>query len=657
MKRAAIVLGLLSLLAAAASAQTPRKVMWNRPPLERNRFAPLPLGSIKPAGWLKNELRTQADGLSGHLDEFWPDLGPNSGWLGGTGESWERGPYYLDGLLPLAHLLDDARLIEKANRWVEWTLRNQRQNGDIGPDRKKGTFQREWQADDWWPNMVMLKVLMQHEEATGDPRVVPLMVKYLKLHLREAQRTPLVQWASFRSAEEMLAIVWLYNRTGDEELLNLARVLKTQSFDWNRHFADFEFTGKVKKEQASLRTHVVNNAMALKTPAVWWTLFGGAANRNATFHAIDTLDRYHGQANGTHAGDEHYAGLDPSQGTELCAVVEAMFSYEQLIAIFGEAQFGDRLERLAFNALPAAFKSDMWAHQYDQQVNQAQVSVDKDRNWTTNGPDSNIYGLEPNFGCCTANFHQGWPKYVSHLWMATQDDGLAAVAYGPSRVRALVAGGTPVEIEQETEYPFRGIIRMRVRPAKSERFPIQFRIPAWAQGATLKIGGRAQKGVVPGAFFRVDRTWKQGDTVELQFPMEPRVERRYRNSVALTRGPLVFSLRIGEEWKKIKGEEPHADWEVYPTTPWNFALRIEERTVSKSVSVEERPLGNRPFSPEGAPVVMKAQGRRLASWQLVAGSAGPLPESPAQTEGAWESLALIPYGSAKLRITCFPVSR
>ena len=74
----------------------------------------LPLGSIRPAGWLARQLRVQADGMGGHLDEFWPDVGPNSGWLGGSGESWERGPYFLDGLVPLAYLLDDATL--KADR-------------------------------------------------------------------------------------------------------------------------------------------------------------------------------------------------------------------------------------------------------------------------------------------------------------------------------------------------------------------------------------------------------------------------------------------------------------------------------------------------------------------------------------------------------------
>jgi hypothetical protein len=107
--------------------------------------------------------------MGGHLDEFWPDVGPNSGWLGGTGESWERGPYFIDGLLPLAWLLDDDVLKAKAMRFLDWTLTHQSPDGMIGPPTN----------NDWWPRMVMLKVLMQYHEATSDPRVLHVMTPLL----------------------------------------------------------------------------------------------------------------------------------------------------------------------------------------------------------------------------------------------------------------------------------------------------------------------------------------------------------------------------------------------------------------------------------------------------------------------------------------------
>ena len=132
---------------------------------------------------------------------------------------------------------------------------------------------------------------------------------------------------------------------------------------------------------------------------------------------LEILDRYHGQATGIFTCDEHLAGRSPSQGTELCTVVEAMYSLEVAAAIIGDARLGDRLEMLAFNALPATFKKDMTAHQYDQQCNQVVCTAAGEHVYVSNEADSNLYGLEPNFGCCTANMHQGWPKFASHLWM------------------------------------------------------------------------------------------------------------------------------------------------------------------------------------------------------------------------------------------------
>src|SRR5208282_1292290 len=113
------------------AAQQP--AVKNRAPLAATPYQLLPLSSVRPQGWLKRQLQIQADGLSGHVEEIWKDLGPESEWLGGTGEGWERGPYYLDGLVPLAYLLDDPVLIARARKWVDWTLSSQRPDGSIGP--------------------------------------------------------------------------------------------------------------------------------------------------------------------------------------------------------------------------------------------------------------------------------------------------------------------------------------------------------------------------------------------------------------------------------------------------------------------------------------------------------------------------------------------
>jgi len=622
--------------------------MQNRPPLQTAAFLPLPIGAVRPIGWLKDQLLVQANGLTGHLEEFWPDVGPDSDWLGGDFRSWERAPYYLDGLLPLAYSLDDEKLKARAQKWIDWVLDNQHSDGWIGPVHAEDCEIRPERAHDLWPVTVMLKVLTQYHDATGDSRVIPAMLRFCKWLTREPEAHPPEDWDPYRRADLALSILWLYNRTGEEWLVGIAGEIHGLGFDWRKHFEDFKFTEKMQMDQCRLSTHVVNNTMAIKDGGVRWLYTGDAGDRALPALMMATLDKYHGQVTGVFSGDEHYAGKNPTQGTELCAVVEYMYSLEVLAGLLGEAAFGDRLESIAYNALPATFKPDMWAHQYDQQANQVLCTLAQ-RDWSNNGPESNLFGLYPHWRCCLANMHQGWPKFLSHMWMATGDGGLAAVAYGPSEVTAKVAGGKEVTITAETIYPFAETIKMTLRGAGS--FPLMLRIPSWCRSPSVRVNGRD----VPagsGEFLTIRRDWSDGDTIELKFPMSIELDSRYHDAVAVRRGPLVYSLKIGEDWRQLRGRLPHADWEVYPTTPWNYGL-ITDSPEDFAV-VETGKVGAVPFAPDAAPVVITARGRRIEQWQMANFSAGTLPQSPVACDGASEQLTLIPYSSTNLRITEFP---
>jgi uncharacterized protein len=208
------------------------EVFPNRAPLAKNVFYPFPLGAIRPKGWLLEQLRIQAQGLGGHLDEFWPDLSSDSGWLGGPGESWEARPLFSGWIGASGQLLQDHTLLAKTNKWIDWTLQNQAATGMIGPSKN----------DDWWPRMVMLKVLTQHEEATGDPRVIPAMRRYFAYQLEELTDRPLRDWGKYRWQDELLSIVWLYNRTADSDLLQLAQLLRQQGYGWKSQFDNFQYT-------------------------------------------------------------------------------------------------------------------------------------------------------------------------------------------------------------------------------------------------------------------------------------------------------------------------------------------------------------------------------------------------------------------------------
>ncbi len=645
----------------------------NPEPLYKNAFIRLPLGTVKPAGWLKRQLEIEAAGLTGHLDDFWPDLS-ESAWHGGNGDAWERGPYYLDGLVPLAYLTDDEHLKEKVKKWIEPIISSSTDSGWYGPAKNK----------DRWPRSVSNKVLMQYYEATGDNRAFDVLMKYFKYIHETKPDWPHETWRGARAMENSVTGYWLYRQTGEKWILETMKSIQENGVDWTSYYEKFPWDSAATADHKvphdgspeGMTAHGVNNAMAIKYPGLWFQQSKDERFKNAVYAGLAKYDSNHGQAGGRFSSDEHLAGTSPVQGTELCNIVEFMYSLEELYAIFGDAKLADRLELLAYNGLPGETTPDYWAHQYDQQANQVLVSVAK-RHWSSNDEYSNLYGFMPNFGCCLANMHQGWPKFVETMWMATNDNGLAIAAYGPSIVKAKAGNGTDVTITEETDYPFRGSVKLTINPSKAARFPIYLRKPAWADSLTVKVKDKTLvfKGDKP---VRLNERWRNGDQVTIEIPMGLRIERRYNNSATIMRGPLLLSLKIDKEYRSIKANYDNysykgsIDWEIDPKSPWNYGLLLDPVNIGRGLNVTENKVTDYPFADNGdmvwsaetgkyvtfnedAPLIVTARGIRIPEWQLKENSADVPPLSPVKPQGDPEVITLVPYGCAKLRITEFPV--
>lgn len=614
-------------------------------------FRAITLGQIRPTGWLRDQLRLQASGLSGRLDALWPDVGPNNAWLGGTGDDWERGPYYLDGLLPLAWTLGDKALKAKAQKWIDAILASQREDGDFGPASNT----------DWWPRMIVLKAIIPYFEVTGDSRILPFLARYFHHQMRALPRRPLHDWAQARGAENVLSVLWLHDRTGEAWLLRLARLLLRQTLDWETYL-----TKKLIKTPAttfSHYTHVVNVAMALKCFAVQFLLDGKRSHLDAARKALVNLDRYHGNAIGMFNGDEWLAGNSPSQGFELCAVVEFMFSLEQLVRAFGEAEFSDRLERIAYNALPAHFDAKMTAHQYHQQVNQVLCNV-APREWTMAFDDANTFGLAPHFGCCTANFHQGWPKFVGALWMQSPDGGLVATAYAPNQLKTTL-GDVAVTVTEQTDYPFKAEVRFEINPSQPVRFPLRLRIPGWCDTPEIACNGKALDITADAAgFARLERTWRAKDVVTLRLPLKLRAIQRPNRAIALAAGPLNLVFWPGEIWERIADSPGFGDWEVRPRNSWSFALAIDptqlDRYVIESAEVPAPPFFLKNPIENGvvphAPLRARVPLRLFTDWALESNSAGRPPASPVRSRRPIHMMHLVPYGCTRIRVAELPVT-
>ncbi len=638
------------------------KAFFNRAPLQKNKLAALPVGAVKPEGWLREQLQIQANGLSGQLFERWPDVGENCGWLGGDGDGWERAPYYLDGLVPLAYQLDDERLIALCQRFIDWTLQSQDERGFFGPKSN----------DDWWPRMVMLKVLQQYFTATGDKRVLTFMDRYFRYQLQTLDGKPLREWAVARGGENIASALWLYNITGMNYLLKLCQKLKDQTLDWTNHFHVFphirpmgkqrpwkELQKGMQEEGEPLKgssqpyfhkeyhlSHGVNVAMGLKTPGVINTFKSGFKEVTAFKVGYQKLIKHHGVATGLYTCDEHLNGANPSQGTELCTVVELMHTLETLIQTgddFG-TELPDILEKLAFNALPSTFDAQMMNHQYDQQANQVKCS-NEPHGWYNNRDDANLYGLEPHFGCCLANMHQGWPKFVSSLWYATSDDGLAAVSYAPCSVN-FVAGGERVRLLVDSGYPFDAQVAIEVSVKKPVEFPLYLRIPGWAKQAMIRLPDGEIMALRGGESACVRRKWTGTERLVLDLPMEPRLTRWYHQSAAVELGPLLMCYRPEEKWARLDDE----NLGVSTDAPWNWALIDGE-----SMKPVLMPRQARAFKMgEGAAKVL-VKAALCKDWGMEMGNAQQPPIQPETVEGTEQVIELVPFGDTGLRISQFPV--
>jgi uncharacterized protein len=645
----------------------------NPEPLLPNAYIKLPLGSVKPAGWLKSQLEAQAAGLTGNLDDFWPVL-VNSSWRGGDGDAWERSPYYLDGLVPLAYLLNDEKLIGKVKNWIEPILASSTDTGWYGPVKNK----------DRWPLAVANKVLMQYYEAAGDKRAFDVLIKYFRYLHDSPPDWPDKEWRGVRAMENAVTGYWLYRQTGEQWILETLASIQQNSSDWTTYYEKFPWDSAASADKKvplnwgpdGLTAHVVNNAMAIKYPGLWYQQSKDERFKKAVFSGIKKYDLNHGQAGGRFSGDEHLSGKSPGHGTELCSVVEYMYSLEELYEIFGDNTLADRLELLTYNALPGATTPDFWAHQYNQQSNQVLVSGAK-RDWSTNGDFSNIYGFRPEDICCLSNMHQGWPKFVVSMWMATNDNGLALVAYGPSVVRARVAKSKEVTITEDTNYPFNGTVKLTINTEKAVRFPIDLRVPGWADSVTIRFKDKIVKAKNVTAY-KIKERWKNGDQIVIELPMQLRIEKRYNNSLAILRGPVYYSLRIDKVYKSIRvnydnfSYKGSVDWEIYPTSAWNYGLLIDRKNVIRGMKITENPVSKYPFSDrddmiwsadsgkyilstQDAPVTIKARGMKIPDWTIKNNSADVPPLSPVKPEGDFEKITLVPYGCARLRITEFPV--
>jgi len=423
--------------------------------------------------------------------------------------------------------------------------------------------------------MIMLFCLQDYYDFTGDKRVIELMTKYMKYLMTVPEERFLVgYWPKMRGGDLLYSVYWLYNRTGDKFLLELAEKVHQHTAEW---------------EKDVINWHNVNMSQGFGEPA---TFYMQSKNPNHLWAAERNWqkirDMYGQVPGGMFGGDENcrpgYTG--PRQAVETCGMVEMMLSHEILLTISGDVKWADRCEDVAFNSLPAAFTPDLKALHYLTAPNMILCDRHSKSPGLQNGGPMLLFNPHIH-RCCQHNTGHGWPYYAEHLWLATLGNGLAAALYAPCKVTAKVGEGTQVSINEETKYPFDEKIQLTVSTDKPVRFPLYLRIPGWCRNPELAINNKTSEIPGKGSYIVINRQWADGDKVELNLPMEISLQiwTKNKNSVSVDRGPLTYSLKIGEKYVREGGTDKWPAWEIHPTTPWNYGLVLNENNPASSFQV------------------------------------------------------------------------
>ncbi len=624
----------------------------NRAPLKPSSFVTLPFGTIQPQGWLQRQLRLQADGFFGHLDEISTFCRPEgNAWLDpdGVGSSgWEEVPYWVRGHITTGYLLNDEDIFEQLEPWIENAFESQREDGYIGPRSNL----RANGVHDLMPNQNMVWILRAHYEYTGDDRVLDTLLRYYKWQ----SEIPLNKlfgggWQVPRNADDMDSVHWLYNHTGEEWLLEHADRLRRSGRTWM---------------EAPTGGHNVDISMGFRKPGQFYPQSRDPAHLAQAYKNFETLYGIYGQVPGGMFGGDEFARpgyTDPRQAIEACGVAEMLISQGILLRISGDPVWADRAEDAAFNTMPATMTDDLKGLRYLTSPNQVNSDVrSKDPGIANSGA---MQVMNPHYHrCCQHNIGAGWPYFSQSLWKATPGNGLAALMYAPSIVEARVGDGVDVRITQDTRYPFDEEIVFRIDAESAVRFPLFLRVPGWCDNPQLHLNGqRLEVDARPGTYLRVEHTWQPGDELTLTLPMELRVHtwEKNKNSVTVYRGPIAFSLFIGERYEPYfpdRFRDPWPAWEIHPSTAWNYALDFDPDDIDGSFTLLKRnwPEDHQVFSHSGTPIGIRTTARRLPNWQEDHhGLVDLLQQSPVRSDQPRETVALIPMGAARLRLSAMPV--
>ena len=397
----------------------------------------------------------------------------------------------------------------------------------------------------------MVEGAVAHYQATGKRNFLDIAIKYADCVCREIGNGPeQKKYVPGHQIAEM-ALVKLYMVTGDKKYLDQAKFfLDTRGYT-SRTDA-YSQAHKPVVEQDEAVGHAVRAVYMYSGMADVAAITGDSSYIKAIDKIWDNIVSKKiyitGGIGARHAGEafgNNYELPNLSAYCETCAAIGNVYMNYRLFLLHGDAKYFDVLERTLYNGLISGVSLDGGSFFYPNPLS-----------------SSGKYSRKPWFGCacCPSNVSRFIPSLPGYVY-AVKDDQVYVNLFLSNKAE-LKVDKKKIILEQETDYPWKGDIRLKIAQG-NQNFTMKLRIPGWVRGNVLpgdlyayadnqkpvyrvSVNGQTVESDVNNGYLSIARKWKKGDVVEVHFDMLPRIVKANpkveadRGRVAVERGPIVY---------------------------------------------------------------------------------------------------------------------
>lgn len=614
---------------------------------------------IKPSRWTETFLKTQMEGLTGHISHAGFPFDTVS-WGGQDCKStqeddeptwwfYEQTGYWLDGFTRCAILLEDQNALATAKEIIYRVFDQADEDGYLGPQIIKKNL--PWHR---WPHVVFFRSCMALYDATGDALILEKMTDhYLKSR---------VDYSQGRDVYNVEIMLWLYGKTGEKALLDYAE----ESYASYNKAATDDTTDRQALSDKKPYAHGVSYNEYFKLGAILYLYTKKEQYLDVSIKAYQKIDRYFMLPSGCHCSNEYLIGNDYMQSSETCNNTDYTWALSYLLKATKNSAYADKIEKCVFNAGTGAVLENFRGLQYLGCANQILADTYSNHNTYFKGESWMSYRPNPGISCCPGNVNRFMPNYLLNSWYQ-EENNLYLFCYAPCTMETEI-NKKRVIIREHTNYPFNESVDLDIQTATS--FTLYLRKPAWAKTFAVKINGQSCKTDGQDGFISIAVTGNCQITVVMDSEIQTH---KQQGKIWFSKGALVYSYGMkGDRQPVLDSQNPDPDFpalNIYPDQEWRYCItgmpqfipcenaqKFDLDTPLPCLEVSAKVIENLDFTRKTK--VRQCRDLAIKKYKYKTGNFVFTPrllpnQKVVLKPDSEQKIKLYPYGACKLRMTLF----